>query len=397
MKAPEQAQTPSTQRSEALLPRLRSGKAGPSGSDRASPTTYYGQPMINEPTWKWFIPAYFWVGGVAGGAALVGAVADLLGGDRHRSTVRHARYLTLVLVLICPILLIIDLGRPTRFHHMLRVIKVTSPLSIGTWILSLFGLTSGLLATKQLAEDIAPIQPAIEATVRDERVQTGSRLLRIARALPGKPLSALHGLLGLGLGSYTGILLAATAVPLWAAAGILLGPLFLATAVASGAAALVLLGSIFGWKSATARRQVETVETIGTVAQLGLMIAHEILLPRKISKPLRRGLWGGLYHFGAIGSGVIAPLAIRLAARLSGRTDDRALATAASALSFTGALVERFAITEAGKRSAADPIAYQELTKGAPGEARPTPSQQAQQAPRVSPYREHFVAPEVTG
>ena len=104
----------------------------------AKPTTYYGRPMLKKPTWKWFIPLYLFLGGVAGGVALLGALAEMLGGPRHRATVRHARYLSLLLSILCPVLLILDLGRLVRFHHMLRVFKLSSPLSVGTWILSTF-------------------------------------------------------------------------------------------------------------------------------------------------------------------------------------------------------------------------------------------------------------------
>src|SRR5690349_12850098 len=69
----------------------------------AQPTTYYGRPMLKKLTWKWFIPFYFFLGGVAGGTALLGALAELFGGPRHRSTVRHARYLALLLSILCPV------------------------------------------------------------------------------------------------------------------------------------------------------------------------------------------------------------------------------------------------------------------------------------------------------
>ncbi|HKB49113.1 MAG TPA: NrfD/PsrC family molybdoenzyme membrane anchor subunit, partial [Ktedonobacterales bacterium] len=119
----------------------------------AQETTYYQRPMIKRPTWKWYIPLYFVLGGVAGGTALIGAAAELLGGPRHRSTVRHARYVGLAIAPLCAGLLIADLGRPSRFHHMLRIFKASSPLNVGTWILSLFGVTSGVLAARQATED----------------------------------------------------------------------------------------------------------------------------------------------------------------------------------------------------------------------------------------------------
>ena len=110
----------------------------------ASGVTYYEHPMIKKPTWRWYIPFYFFIGGLGGGVALIGGLADLFGGERHRATVRRARYIALVAALISPLLLIFDLGRPGRFHHMLGVFKASSPLSVGTWILLAFGLTSGV-------------------------------------------------------------------------------------------------------------------------------------------------------------------------------------------------------------------------------------------------------------
>ncbi|HLW02918.1 MAG TPA: NrfD/PsrC family molybdoenzyme membrane anchor subunit [Ktedonobacterales bacterium] len=338
---------------------------------QTQPNTYYGRPMLKKLTWKWFIPLYLFLGGVAGGTALLGALAELLGGARHRSTVRHARYLSLLLSLLCPVFLIIDLGRPERFHHMLRVFKVSSPLNVGTWILSAFGMVSGALAIRQAAED-------------DLVIRRKSALGRLLRAVPTGPLAAVHGLLGLCLGGYTGTLLAATAVPLWQAGGVLLGPLFLSDAVTSGAAMLSLIGAATGEDTPQARETLEAVDTLGSVAQLGLIAARGVLMPPSVRAPLRRGLWGQVWRFGVIG--LVSPVVIRLGFRLGGLKAGRALSIVASALSLLGALAERFALTEAGKISAQDPLAYQALTRALPGEARPTANQQAALAPLTPPH-----------
>jgi len=378
----QQAHTPPAPRRSVLLP----SPMDDASRGQRSPATYYGRPIVKKPTWKWPIPLYFFLGGVAGGAALIGAVAALFGGERHRGTVRRARYLTLALAMLCPLPLIQDLGRPMRFHHMLRVLKVASPLSVGTWILSAFGVTSGVLAARQAADD-------------DIVVRRLSRLGRLLRALPTAPFEALHGLLGIGLGGYTGVLLAVTAVPVWAAAGILLGPLFLATGVASGAAALILLGAFSRGESPRARAEVEAVETVATAIQIAVVASREALVPVRINEPLRSGAWGSLYRFGAVGGGMFGPLALRMAVRLSGRRTGAVMSATASTLTLLGALAERYAITEAGKRSADDPLAYQELTAGTPGEARPTPARQAwqaRQAPHAPAFTGHVIAPEAT-
>jgi formate-dependent nitrite reductase membrane component NrfD len=344
-------------------------------------TNYYNRPMIKKPTWKWFIPLYFFIGGVGAGVALIGGLADLLGGERHRATVRHARYIALVAAIISPVLLIVDLGRPQRFHHMLRVFKASSPLSVGTWILLAFGVTSGAQAARQAAED-------------NFILKRESFLGRLARLLPRTPLSLAQVALGLGLGGYTGVLLSATAIPLWATAGVLMGPLFLATAVASGAAALALLA---GFRRGTpddddARADVETIATLSTATQLGLEIARETITPHAIAKPLHQGTWATVYRVGAVGGGMLMPLALRLPAQVLGRPVGRAIAVTAAALTLAGALAERFAIVEAGKQSADDPHAYQELSSGMPGSARPTPEQQALMAPRTNGTKPRIAA-----
>lgn len=382
MSVPERAKPARSMPQEILLPVLQHDTS--SAQNSAAPTTYYGRPMIKKPTWKWPIPLYFFLGGVAGGAALIGAAAEILGGNRHKTTVRHARYLAVVLAMICPIPLIQDLGRPSRFHHMLRVFKVTSPLNVGTFILTAFGGVSGVLAAKQAAED--------NVVVKRE-----SGLGRFLRALPSGPFTAIHGLLGVALGGYTGVLLAITAVPLWAAAGILLGPLFLATSIASGAAALTLMGLMRRGETEEARRDVEAIETAAAVAQIGVVVAREALIPPKIKEPLQRGLWGRVWQFGAVGGGIVGPLALRLAVKVSGRRTGTAISAVASTLALAGALAERYALTEAGKLSAEDPLAYQELTRGAPGQARLTAAEQARKAPTTQPFKPAQVVPESQG
>jgi formate-dependent nitrite reductase membrane component NrfD len=351
-------------------------------------TSYYNRPMLKKPTWKWFIPIYMFLGGLGGGVALIGGMADLFGGRRHRATVRRARYIALVAAIISPVLLIVDLGRPRRFHHMLRVFKVSSPLNVGTWILVVFGLVSGAQAARQAAED-------------NFILKSESRLGRLARLLPGKPLSLAQALLGLGMGGYTGILLAVTAIPLLATAGLLLGPLFLATAVASGAAALALLAGLRLGRTShadaaeddeVARADIETLATLSTATQLGLEIAREAVTPQTIARPLRHGTWATVYRVGAVGGGMLMPLALRLPAQLRGRPVGRVISITAATLTLAGALAERFAIVEAGKQSADDPYAYQEFTSGKVGSARPTPEQQALMAPRTRGAKPHIAA-----
>src|SRR5205823_5368847 len=110
----------------------------------ASPETgYYGIPLLKEPAWTWEIPLYFFVGGAAGAAAVVGAIGDYTGADRK--LVRDARWIAAAGSVLSPALLIGDLGRPSRFLNMLRVFKPQSPMSVGAW--TLVGFSAGASAT----------------------------------------------------------------------------------------------------------------------------------------------------------------------------------------------------------------------------------------------------------
>ncbi|GAA1034344.1 hypothetical protein GCM10009557_38760 [Virgisporangium ochraceum] len=111
-------------------------------------TSYYGRPIVKVPVWKHDIPAYLFTGGLAAGSSLLAAGAD----RTDRPTLRRAGRLTSLAALgASTYFLINDLGRPERFHHMLRVAKPTSPMSMGTWILSAFGALAGTAAAAELA------------------------------------------------------------------------------------------------------------------------------------------------------------------------------------------------------------------------------------------------------
>src|SRR5438874_11363775 len=105
-------------------------------------TGYYGIPLLKEPSWTWEIPLYFFVGGAAGSAAVVGAIANYTGADRK--IVRDARWIAAAGSVLSPALLISDLGKPSRFLNMLRVFKAQSPMSVGVW--TLLGFSGGWVA-----------------------------------------------------------------------------------------------------------------------------------------------------------------------------------------------------------------------------------------------------------
>src|SRR5207248_1692869 len=109
--------------------------------------SYYGRPIVKEPVWKTEIPTYFFTGGLAGTSASLALAARLAGND---TLARRALWVNAAAITVSPLLLIKDLGRPLRFLNMLRVFKVTSPMSVGTWIVSFSGTATGTAAACEL-------------------------------------------------------------------------------------------------------------------------------------------------------------------------------------------------------------------------------------------------------
>src|SRR5215475_8189523 len=154
---------------------------------------YYQMPLLKEPPWTWEVPLYFFVGGAAGAAAVIGAIADYTGADRE--LVRHARWIAAAGSVISPALLISDLGRPERFLAMLRVFKPQSPMSVGVW--TLLGFSSSAAATALTGFLNDRYGPSLPLRV----VENASQAASLAFGLP--------------FSNYTGVLIGASAIPVW--------------------------------------------------------------------------------------------------------------------------------------------------------------------------------------
>ncbi len=161
------------------------GGRRPGAAGDGAPASYHGRPVLKAPVWTWEVPAYFFAGGLAGASA---GLAFAAGHAGHDVLARRTWPVALGALSASPALLISDLGRPERFLNMLRLVKPTSPMSVGSWI-----LTAGGAATAA-------------ATVLD---RTG-RLPRFGPAAQGAA-----ALFGLPLTTYTAVLVANTAVPAW--------------------------------------------------------------------------------------------------------------------------------------------------------------------------------------
>src|SRR5712671_4672186 len=188
-----------------------------------------------SPHWRWLILAYFFLGGLAGGSYFLATLLDLFGKGRDRRLVHLGYLVAFPLVCVCGLVLTVDLGRPTRFWHMLvqsetfrPILKMYSPMSTGAWALLLFGGCAFLSFVAVLAE----------------RGWLGWPLLRqlSPAALVGRLVTVIGALLGFYVAGYTGVLLAVSNRPIWADTT-LLGVTFLISAASTSAALLILLGA----------------------------------------------------------------------------------------------------------------------------------------------------------
>jgi formate-dependent nitrite reductase membrane component NrfD len=294
--------------------------------------TYYDLAPVKAPPWKWYIPAYLYVGGVTGAVSALGActqwrssLAPLTGRARTASAAGY---------IASAALLISDLGRPERFLYMLRVFRPTSPMNMGSWLLTAGGAVS--TATWLLGQ--------------------GDRkgLRAIARGS-----GTLAGASGIALSVYTAVLLANTAVPLWSRARRALPWLFAASSAASAASLLSLVAR-------DGEPGAEVIRRFGMVGKAGELLAgkaveDEAAHPR-VRAALHDGRGGQLWRASKVLTG--ASLLLDFVPRTSRRT--RLLS---GLLGTVGAVVGRFAIAEAGKATASDPRATFEPQRQSPPRA----------------------------
>ena len=274
--------------------------------------SYYGRPVLKEPVWQPEIPFYLFTGGLAGGSAVLSTAARLTG---HETLAKASLYIGAAADIASPALLVSDLGRPERFLNMFRVFKVTSPMSVGSWILGVSGGASTTAAALELVGKLKPVKYAAEAV---------STLL-------GPPLT-----------TYTGALLADTAIPVWHEARRELPFLFGASAAASAGAAATLV--VPPEEAGPARR----LAVGGSIAQ---GVAFAVMQARlgMLGEPYRKGAAGRF----ALAARACSGLGASLLARRGGTS--RPAAVAGSSLLLAGELALRWSVFKAGFESARDP------------------------------------------
>jgi hypothetical protein len=273
--------------------------------------SYYGRPIVKETVWGPDVPSYLFLGGLAGASSALAAGAHLTG---HQELARAAKCGAAGAISLSMVALVHDLGRPVRFVNMLRVLKVTSPMSVGTWILSAY----------------TPLALAAAASA-------------VTRKLPWAGLAATIGaaVLGPAVASYTSVLVADTAAPAWHEAYRELPFLFVGSA-ASAAGGLGML--------AVRPEQAGQAVSLTVLGGVGELTAKRLMMRRldTEAEPYRRGRAGTLLQAAEVltSAGVAGAL-------LAGR--NRLVAPLAGAALMAASALTRFGLFEAGRASARDP------------------------------------------
>ncbi len=267
----------------------------------ASP--YVGQGF--PPHWGWYIVLYFFLGGLSAGTYFIATLLLLADDPRDRVAVRLGYVWSFPLLLTCAVLLILDLGVPLRFWHMLvashrvpaLLFKPWSPISLGTWTVSGFGLFSfGAFIWALVESGRLSWSPAVRA-------------LGWARGLP-RPLMLAWSLagtfFGFGLAGYTGVLVEATSIPVWHNAR-LLGALFLASAASTSYALLLLLLRRGNAGARTTIAKLARADRFSMALELCLIALLLVFLGRTAG-PLISGGFGAVFWIGVVGLGLLLPL-----------------------------------------------------------------------------------------
>lgn len=275
------------------------------------PRTYYDRPVVKPPVWKPEIPWYFFTGGLGGASSALAYAATVTG---NRRLAKSAWLLAFAGISVSPLLLISDLGRPERFFNMLRVFKITSPMSVGSWLL--------------VANSVA-VTPVASAQILGFPKGLGRR---------AEPAAAL---LGPPLASYTALLIANTSIPVWSEARKELPLLFASGGAASAGAAAAIT---------TPTRYAGPARRLALAGAAGEIVNSELM-------KRRLGDLASVYEEGEAGrfERISRALTIAGSALLVGAGRRRAGAVAGGGLLLAGAVCKRWAIFKAGFASAEDP------------------------------------------
>jgi formate-dependent nitrite reductase membrane component NrfD len=255
--------------------------------------------LLQSAHWPFLIDVYFFLGGLAGGAFVIATAALIVDATRYRDVSRVGYYSALVALVPCPVILIIDLGVPTRFMNMVMTFNPNSPMSMGAWALLGFSAAAFLAALFTLLEDLGKVRDL---------------------SSPKIVVGLLGGFMGFFLAAYPGVLLGATARPLWINAHTL-GALFLAVGASSGAAAMALVLAALRRRSRDSMARLTTTTVLALLLQLLAIIGFVWSIHSSGSTPalnalalITSGQYSMLFWGGAIVAGSVLPILLGLVA-----------------------------------------------------------------------------------
>jgi formate-dependent nitrite reductase membrane component NrfD len=282
-------------------------------------------PSFQTPNWGWWIVLYFFTGGVTGGVYFAAAWLDLFGDQSDRAAVRLGHMIAFPLIIVCSLFLIVDLGQPLRFWHMLfeserfptPLFKPYSAMSLGSAILFVFGTVSFLSFV--------------------DAVLGKGRWWHAPGNPIGKVMSVVGAIAGLALAGYTGVLLNASNEPVWGNSA-WISALFVFSGISTGIAALLLLAGRF---SPTTVEKLSEADNYMMLFELITLVVFLVSLGAVGSVFIFRTPTVVLFAIVVI-VGLLVPLAIHWRPRLAGGV--RAAAVLASVLVLIGGFVLRWAV-----------------------------------------------------
>src|SRR2546427_5376556 len=305
--------------------------------------------LLQSSDWPLLIDLYFFLGGIAGGASLTAPTATLLDGQRYRDVVRVGYYIASLAIIPAPIMLIVDLGLPTRFLHMMMVAKPSaeigmdaitvgpfpfkpfSPMNAGAWALLGFSVFAFLAALDVFLEH------------RSGRSMSRLRLI----------VGVIGGFFGFFLAAYPGVLLGATARPLFVSAH-WLGALFLAVGASTGGAAIALVLSLLGGRARESLSQLMRFTAFALILQLAALVLFIIAVQMSGSTGIAQALakllagpYSLAFWLGAVVVGIVVPLALQLGGGIKKAAPG--MTALASALILIGGFLVKYAIIAAGQ------------------------------------------------
>jgi len=293
-------------------------RRAPSGRNQTGFTSYYGLPVLHRPTWQpRDIAGYLFLGGLAGTSSVVGAAAQATGRTHLARVAKSGAAVSIGLSMVA---LVHDLGRPSRFLNMLRIVKVTSPMNMGSWLLSAFAPAAALAA----ASDLSGKLPRVGAAATIGAAVTGP-----------------------GVAAYTAALMANTAVPAWHG-GYRQMPFLFVSSGASAASGLALL--------AAPREEIAPIRRLAAFAGTADLVTSRMMVQNMglAAEAYRQGRAGRYWKAAEIltGAGVIGAGVIGATPR--GRRSRWATKLSGAAL-LAGSATTRFGLFHAGVQSTEDP------------------------------------------